>query len=230
MSVYRNAPNDRNNDIISESIRNMLEAETAEFTIYLDRSKDGTNAIHIDGKEIGTWTGVDDTKFKGNWIHFVPQNTSPIKFSQISVSQWDGILPAKPENAEEEDTGEKLVGQEIRLANGDVVIGTVKSIDEGNVSLSTSFGDVGVPIKLMRSVALSEKIDEVRMEKNDVRCWFHEGGYITIKLKSLDEKTLKGYSQVWGEAQFDINAFSRIEFNIWRPELDTARYGSSTDW
>ena len=32
LSVYRNAPNDRNNDIISESIRNMLEAETAEFT------------------------------------------------------------------------------------------------------------------------------------------------------------------------------------------------------
>jgi hypothetical protein len=82
----------------------------------------------------------------------------------------------------------------------------------------------------MRSVALSEEIDEVRMEKNDVRCWFHEGGYITVKLKSLDEKTLRGYSQVWGDAEFDINAFSRIEFNIWRPELDTARYGSSTGW
>jgi hypothetical protein len=230
MSVYRNAPNDRNNDIISESIRNLLEAETAEFTIYLDRSKDGTNAIYIDDKEIGTWTGVDDTKFKGKWIHFVPQNTSPIKFSGISVAQWDGILPAKPEEEEEVDTEDQLEGQEIRLANGDVVIGTVKSIDEGQVSLSTSFGDVGVPIKLMRSVALSNKIDEVRMETNDVRCWFHEGGYITVKLKSLDEKTLKGYSQVWGDAEFDINAFSRIEFNIWRPELDTARYGSSSDW
>jgi hypothetical protein len=230
MSVYRNAPNDRNNDIISESIRNMLEAETAEFTIYLDRSKNGTNAVHIDDKEIGTWTGVDDTKFEGKWIHFVPQNTSPIKFSNISVSQWDGILPAKPDDDEKEDPEEKLEGQEIRLANGDVIIGSVKSIDEGQVSLSTSFGDVGVPIKLMRSVALSEEIDEVRMEKNDVRCWFHEGGYITVKLKSLDEKTLRGYSQVWGDAEFDINAFSRIEFNIWRPELDTARYGSSTDW
>ena len=51
-----------------------------------------------------------------------------------------------------------------------------------------------------------------------------------MKLKSLDEKTLRGYSQVWGDAEFDIDAFSRIEFNIWRPELDTARYGSSTDW
>ncbi|MEN8783854.1 MAG: hypothetical protein ABF379_05775 [Akkermansiaceae bacterium] len=231
MSVYRNAPNDRNNDIISESIRNLLEAETAEFTIYLDRSKDGTNAIYIDDKEIGTWTGVDDTKFEGKWIHFVPQNTSPIKFSNISVAQWDGTLPAKPE-AEGEDDGakEELEGQEIRLANGDVIIGSVKSITKGQVDLATSFGDVGVPIKLMRSVALSEKVDEVRMETNDVRCWFHEGGYITVKLKSLDQKNLKGYSQVWGDAVFDINAFSRIEFNIWRPELDTARYGSTTDW
>ena len=98
------------------------------------------------------------------------------------------------------------------------------------VFLGTSFGDVRVPVKRMRSVGLAKETDEVRMEAGDIRAWFHEGGYITIKLKSLDDKTIKGYSQVYGDAEFDINAFSRVEFNIWRRELDPARYGATSDW
>ncbi len=234
LSLYRNSAKARNNDIISESIRNLMNAETAEFTIYLDRSKDGINAIYIDDKEIGTWTGVDDTTFKGKWIHFVPQNENPTKFSNITIAQWDGNLPiettAKEDDTEKGPQPEELEGQEIRLANGDVVIGSVNTIDKGMAVLSTSFGDVGIPINRMRSVALSDNVDEPKMETGDVRAWFHEGGYVTLKLKSLNEKTVKGYSQVWGDAEFDLNAFSRIEFNIWIPELEASRYDSSSDW
>lgn len=234
LSLSRNTPKARRSDLIAESIRNLMNAETAEFTVYLDRSKDGMNAVFIDNQEIGTWTGVDDTGFEGEWLHFVPQNTTPQRFSNISIAQWDGVLPLQVDDEEEtKKVGpqlEELEGQEIRLANGDVVIGSVDTIDEGLARLSTSFGDVGVPIKRMRSVALSDDVDEVRMEAGDVRAWFHEGGYITIKLKSLDDKKIKGYSQVWGDAEFDLNAFSRIEFNIWKPELEASRMSSSSDW
>jgi len=234
LSLYRNSENARNNDIISESIRNLMNAETAEFTIYLDRSKEGTNAVYIDDKEIGTWTGVDDTIFKGKWIHFVPQNTSPTKFSNITIARWDGLLPIKTDAKEDDkESGpqpQKLEGQEIRLANGDIVIGSVNTINKGMAILSTSFGDVGIPINRMRSVALSDNVDEPKMETGDVRAWFHEGGYVTLKLKSLNEKMVQGYSQVWGDAEFNLNAFSRIEFNIWRPELEASRHDSSSDW
>ena len=237
LSLFRNAPNARNNDVIGEQIRNIREAEMAKFTIYLDRGKEGTSAVYIDQTQIGTWDGVDDTIFKGNWLHFVPQqNGNPIKFSNISVSQWDGTLPpaaAEPDEKSSDnqaDDEDKPKGQKIHLANGDIVIGNVLKIEKDMVFLSTSFGDVGVPVKRMRSVGLATETDEVRMEAGDVRAWFHEGGYITIKLKSLDDKTIKGYSQVYGDAEFDINAFSRLEFNIWRRELDPARYGATSGW
>lgn len=230
LALYRHAQNARNNDIISESIRSLYNAESATFTIYLDRTKKGTSAVYIDETEIGTWTGTDDTLLKGKWLHFVPQNENPIRFSKISVAQWDGVLPTRKSGEDDDEDAADKEGQEIRLANGDVVNGSVKAIDQGIASLTTEYGDVRVPVKVMRSVGLNGRKDQVIMKENDVRAWFHEGGYITLKLKSLNEKTLIGSSQAWGEAEFDLDAFSRIEFNIWRPELDATRYGSGSDW
>jgi|TARA_B110000914_G_C15516368_1_gene473819 hypothetical protein len=233
LSLLRNAPNARNTDVISKQIRDIRQAEMAEFTIFLDRTKEGTSAVYIAKEQIGTWDGIDDTTLKGNWLHFIPQNNeTPIKFSNISVAKWDGILPPASAISEEEasDEEEELEGQKIHLANGDIVLGNVLKIEKDMVFLGTSFGDVRVPVKRMRSVGLAKETDEVRMEAGDIRAWFHEGGYITIKLKSLDDKTIKGYSQVYGDAEFDINAFSRVEFNIWRRELDPARYGATSDW
>lgn len=229
LALYRHAQNARNNDIISESIRSLYNAESATFTIYLDRTKKGTSAVYIDESEIGTWTGTDDTLLEGKWLHLVPQNENPIRFSKISVAQWDGVLPTR-KPGEGNDEGNDEQGQEIRLANGDVVNGNVKAIDKGIASLTTEYGDAYVPVKVMRSVGLNGPKDQVIMKENDVRAWFHEGGYITLKLESLNQKTLSGYSQAWGEAEFDLNAFSRIEFNIWRPELDANRYGTGADW
>ena len=234
INLRRNSDDNRNNDIFTKSINNLRNSETAEFTIYLDRSKNGDNAFYIDGKEIERWTGVDDAIFKGQWIHFVPQTENPTKFSNINIAQWDGTLPVETDDEDKKkDDGpqpEELEGQKIRLANGDTVIGTVKTIQDGTALLTTSFGDFGIPINRMKSVALSDDVDQVKMEPGDVRAWFHEGGYITLQLKSLDEKTLQGYSQVWGDADFNLNAFSRIEFNIWIPGLESSRYDTSSDW
>jgi len=111
------------------------------------------------------------------------------------------------------------------------VIGSIKKIEQNIATLGTDFGEVRVPLRLMRNIMLDELEDEDRMEVNDVRAWFHEGGYVTIKLKSFDGKTIKGYSQVYGDADFKISAFSRIQFNIWDRNLDPARLsGESDEW
>ncbi len=235
LNLHRNTPNQRNNDIFSEAIENMREIEKTTITIYLDRTKEGSSAVYLDDKRIGTWTDVDDTTLEGEWLHFVPNRSSSLKLSNISVSQWDGSLPVSidddPAEQDLETNTPKLEGQEIRLANGDIVIGDIKNIDKDLVHLGTSFGEVSVPLRNMKSIMLSEVEDEDRMEVNDVRAWFHEGGYVTIKLKSFDGKTIKGYSQVYGDAEFKVNAFSRIQFNIWDRNLDPARIsGESDDW
>jgi hypothetical protein len=230
LNLYRFSDNPRSNLVFNETIESMREVEKTTITIYLDRTKEGTSAVYLDDKRSGTWTDADDTAIEGKWLSFMPYSSSPLKLSGISVSQWDGTLPL---SAEEEPTTEeddpKQEGQKIRLANGDIVIGKIQKIDKEIVKLGTSFGDVQVPLRLMKSINLDEVEDEDRMEINDVRAWFHEGGYVTIKLKSFDGKTIKGYSQVYGDAEFQLSAFSRIQFNIWDIDLDPARISGETD-
>ncbi len=59
--------------------------------------------------------------------------------------------------------------------------------------------------------------------KGDVRAWWHDGGHVTFQLKAIDGNSVTGYSQSFGEQKFDLNAFSRIEFNIYNEELNQMR-------
>ena len=233
ITLYRNTPQQRNTDIFNTRIDNMREIEESTLTIYFDRSEDGTSAVYLDEKRIGTWTDIDDTQFQGEWLQFVPNRNNPIKISNISINQWNGTLPISPDDevtpSEAALDQPKLEGQEIRLANGDIVIGNIQTIEKDLVHLKTSFGDVKVPLRRMRNVVLPKDEDEDLMLPNDIRAWFHEGGYVTIDLKSFDGKTIKGYSQVYGDAQFQVSAFSRIQFNIWETRLDAARNPLDSD-
>ena len=61
-----------------------------------------------------------------------------------------------------------------------------------------------------------------------MRAWLREGGRITFRLDSFDRDTLTGYSQTFGEVEFKLNAFSRLEFNIYNEELEALR--GSSNW
>ena len=55
-------------------------------------------------------------------------------------------------------------------------------------------------------------------------------GEVRKYLKRERKKSLPDDFDYWGDAEFDLNAFSRIEFNIWIPELEASRHDSSSDW
>lgn len=71
----------------------------------------------------------------------------------------------------------------------------------------------------------SPDFEEPIRRKRDVRAWLRDGGHITFEIRSLDETTLTGFSQAFGERKFDLNAFSRIEFNIYDENRDSWRGG-----
>lgn len=235
-------------EVFEERPKNLRAIKNAKIDIYLDRSEAGKNAVYLDSNKIGTWTNFDDTKMKGKWLHFIPgQSSSPIRISQISVSDWSGNLPQDKTEDEKEDPEDKGDGasdqntesqtgdRSIRLRNGDVIIGKIKKIIGTTVTLSSKYGELKVPVQRLRSIDLSTLEDaekEDRMESGDVRAWFHEGGYVTIQMQSFDGKKIKGYSQVYGDAEFDANAFEKIEFNIWNEKINTIREGagSKSDW
>lgn len=228
---------DQQSNLFGESmnaLRNNKDGE-AEFTIYFDRSKEGSSAVYIGKERVGTWTGTDDTEGMGNWIHFAPLQSRPIKFSKISISQWDGILPKTAEEQgvdREGESGEEASGPQLKLSNGDIVVGKITKIEDEFVLATTSFGDVQIPLNRMSSIDLKgeTRLEEPRMWGEDIRAWFHEGGSITIRLDSMENGKIKGSSQVFGEAEFDLAAFSRLEFNIWRRELDPELYKVTDSW
>lgn len=218
-------------DLFSEVHRELREQENAVFDFYIDRNQSGKNGLYIDGKKLTEWQDTNDLKGFGDWFVFTPQNNRPMKISDIIVSQWDGQLPAD-EDAEEDHGSEEIIkglsGQRIDLANGDAILGKVTSVVDGRAMLKTDLGEMQVPIPRLSSFELTPIEDQPRMYSQDVRAWFNEGGSVTLRLDTLTPTTLKGYSQVFGQAEFDLKAFSRIEFNVWSKERDS--FSSDEDW
>ena len=52
--------------------------------------------------------------------------------------------------------------------------------------------------------------------KNDVRAYFPDGGHITFESMGLEDGKFKARSQTFGDAGFSFDAFSRVEFNLYR--------------
>ena len=230
ISLNRTGADHQRSDLYSQNFRSLLEQENATFELYLDRRPEGMNAIFVDGKKLTTWEATDDLKGLGEWLMF-SSNRNQVKLSRITVSQWDGQLPLEAsgeEQVEVEDIFKGLSGQRINLANGDAIIGEVTKVENENAKLKTDFGEMSVPIARLRSFGLESKEDKPRMYGKDIRAWFNEGGSVTLRLDSITPEKLRGYSQVFGEAEFDLRAFSRIEFNIWSPERES--FEESEEW
>lgn len=257
LNLNRNGGDRQRNEILGESTQQLRNQESAIFEIYLDRRPEGKNAFAIDGKLIKEWEGTDDTQKMGEWIIFGTQSNNPIKISDISVSLWDGRVPTHEESAEpEESIFEGMEGQRIDLANGDALFGKITKVEDGLTSIQTSLGNVTIPVSRLRSFQLHPKaqpkgededeteegeddkkeqepevlLEEPRRWTEDVRAWFSKGGYVTLRLNTLTEKKITGYSQVFGDAEFDLSAFSHIEFNIWDDDLNEERSGADSDW
>lgn len=231
VSLNRTGKDRQRNDLFSESIQSFREQEKGTFEFYLNRTSGGKNAFYIDGKQITNWESQDDLKGLGEWLMFSSSRSQSIKISNIAISQWDGQLPFeenKDADVQTMDIFKGLSGQRINLANGDAIVGEVTKVADAIAVLKTDLGELSVPITRLRSFGLDSKDDKPRMYGKDVRAWFTEGGSVTLRLDAITPERVRGYSQVFGEAEFDLRAFSRIEFNIWSPEREN--FEQSEDW
>ena len=206
------------------NISELAEKEKVHMEFFLDR-KAGSIALYVDGRQAQVWNDPDPDIGKfGNWLHFISDD-DPVRLSNLRAGRWNGKLPAGPESDREEEPLEEE-GQIIRLQNGDEVTGQVGEITDGVLHIKTKHTDVHLPVERMRTVNLTGgDYEEPKRMIGDVRAWLREGGLITFQLKSFGDNTLTGYSQTFGETKFDLKAFSRLEFNIHKEDLDALRGG-----
>ncbi|MDG1358231.1 MAG: hypothetical protein P8P36_08565 [Akkermansiaceae bacterium] len=195
----------------------------SHFDIYINRET-GTANIHLDDQHVGILQSPHpDAQNLGTALSFVSKSARPAAISNISISPWHGLKPGNLEaNGKGSETKDKSP-HNIVLINGDQIPCKVGIIENALMRLNTEHTPINIPIEKIKSINWEDKREEPKKYREDVRAWFHTGGFITLKLASIKDDKLSGYSQTTGDTTLDTEAFARIDFNIYNAEADELR-------
>lgn len=226
----------------------LMENDKVKVEIRASR-KSGKFCLFLNERLIEVWSDPDAEKEKlGTCLHFVSQNAMPMRISRITVAPWDGTIDQVPAprlgivrrfNMQQEDEDPDPepepsmpeIPKETRmdLANGDSLDGEVISIEEGLITIKSSLGDIKLPINRLSTLALKPIGYDRSIRRNgDIRAWFPDGSSMVFRLDSTVDGTIVGSSQNFGSATFKMNAFNRIEFNIYDVAFEDKR--TSQEW
>ena len=223
----------------------LMEQDKVKVEIRASR-KSGKVCLFIEDSLVEVWSDPDLGKGRfGSALHFVAQNPMPMRISDIGVAPWDGVIDQVPEprvgmirrfglqalDDELEPPAPPEPPQENRmeLANGDTLEGEVTAIENGLISVQTSLGDVQLPVARLRTIKLKEAdLDRCIRRNGDIRGWFPDGSSLVFRLDGVADGLITGSSQNFGSATFRMDAFSRIEFNIY--DLDLEEQRAADEW
>ncbi|MEM9237584.1 MAG: hypothetical protein AAGB14_12465 [Verrucomicrobiota bacterium] len=219
-------------------VREFQEREKVRVELLHDNVT-GRIRFILGGRVVADWREpAPGVARMGGVVHFLSDSGKRVRISRIRMTTWDGMIEGEwqdaanidpfgngPEEDEEPET-EDTTG--IKLRNGDLIEGETLGIEEGNVKVKTTLGEFMLPVSRLRTFALRTPEEAADPEltwkpirrRGDVRAHFTEGGSITFELTGFGEDSIRGRSQTFGEAEFDLAAFNRLEFNIYSSRFD----------
>jgi len=219
----------------NQNIPEFAENESARVELCVDRKKGVFNLI-VDGRSAAVW---NDNELKdiptGGAFHFVAEDNNPIRISRIEVSAWDGVIEQMPDsedlnvaeqqdNEAKENKAKEVEAGRMMLRNGDSLAGEVLGIENGVMKVKTRFSEINLPVSRLKTIMLKPaELETPKLRNGDIRAWFANGSRVVFRLDSATPETLTGYSQNFGTATFKVEAFSRIEFNLYDPAFQEAR-------
>ncbi|MCJ8331172.1 MAG: hypothetical protein HRT89_05115 [Lentisphaeria bacterium] len=193
---------------LGQNHRFRISGLKAHVTIYVDK-KSEVVALFIDGKQVKKWTKYN-YKPTGTGLMLISQSYTT-SFSRLKVRSWDGKIPG-------DSSGDVVVKKDtLYLSNGDKMSGEVVSYKDGKLNFK-SFVDMPIPIKNINSIQFNkENFERARRNKGDVRLYYPDGAFVTIKLKSLADGKIIGGSENYGkDIKWSMDAFIGIEFGIYK--------------
>ena len=199
-----------------------VDEKLMSIDLYLNR-KEGSMTLYLNGEL--NCSAVDlEPITEHNWLLFNSTQKREQTIANFSIYPWDGVLPKKKDFlAFREDLPQE--GEQIELQNGDTIIGEAQSITDGKLTIETELMPIAIPLSrlLTFQVTSFEDREEPRIYREDVRCYFPDNRFVTLKLAEITPTTISGYSQVFGDATFQLGAFSRIDFNPYDEEARIRR-------
>ncbi|MFC5051485.1 hypothetical protein ACFPK9_12810 [Rubritalea spongiae] len=195
--------------------------EKIPYNIYADLNS-GEFHIFVSGELIASFSDpAPDAASMGNALHFRSHRGYEMRIRDIKLAQWNGTLPTVEDssNSPVDDSGNL-----IKLSNGDALAGEIKKTDELNIKVETKHAAFDVPISSISSIHLTPKEENhPRADTYDLKAYFKSGGWIILDPISLDSETLVGNHEAIGDVSFDLDAFDKIEFNIYDRKLNKLR-------
>lgn len=219
----------------------LRENEKARVAIKVS-TKTGKILLNVDGEVVDVWqdNNLDPEAF-GKGLHFIAQDRSPLKISNIEVTSWDGNYDEAPNQRNQllgrnfrggsdfggNDGKEKLSGipdGRMILKNGDTLEGEVAGIEGEEITLKTPLSEVKIPVSRLRNIILQEAdMETPKRNRGDVRATLSDGTRLVFRLDGVEGGMISGFSQNFGDARFLKDAFKRIEFNIYDRDMEKMR-------
>jgi hypothetical protein len=129
----------------------------------------------------------------------------------LSIRAWAGAMPAKEAEEAKETAEDTFV-----FINGDRVSGKLKSIKNGVAMLSTEYAEMKVPMERIATVEMARKGARMaRRNIGDARFVFGDGFVLTLEVERIADGVVRGKSENFGEAEFKMDVFGKVEFNIY---------------
>ena len=191
----------------------------ARFSFRADRKK-RTFVLLINGQKVANWKDKEKFAGKGEGLVFSTRSSSPLKISNIRISEWDGSLPASYETVPGVNKQDF-----VRLSNNDTITGSVVGIRENQIKIKTSFAEVNVPLTRISIVQFASKDAPVKekLPKGTVTAKLKSHGSLNFKLNSWQGGKLEVESPDFGSATIDGSIIESITFNPNKKRANTGK-------
>ena len=220
----------------------LKENEKANIQIKAS-AKSGKILLYVDDEMIEMWEDNDvDAEALGKGLHIISQDRSPLKFTKIEVTGWDGNydeLPAQRgraigrrfnggmnfgDNGQEKEEKPEIPEGRMVLRNGDTMEGEIVGIEGEEITLKTPLSNVKFPVSRLKNIILKEAdMETPKRNRGDVRATLSDGTVLVFRLDGVKDGKVLGFSQNFGEAEFLKEAFERVEFNIYDKKMEKMR-------
>jgi hypothetical protein len=200
-----------------EQVPAFSQKNRARLGLRVDKQQK-TLSLLVDGNLIKTWQDSEEFAGVGTAVRFVQQGQAPVNLRNIRVAEWDGSFPNPLA-----DKAPARTNDFVSLKNYDSVAGRVQGIRDEAMTLTADFGEVRIPLDRLTDVDFALPV--AREARTDgappagadlVRAHFAERGVLTFKLEEWRGNMVVARSPHFGQARFQAEAFSGLDFNLHR--------------
>ena len=170
--------------------------------------------LMVNGEMAKEWS---DTEWagEGGFVSFINQSNDAVNIKNIVVGKWNGQVPGS------QGSGGGVESDSIAFMNDDIVSGQLKSITDDKVIFKTEYAEMNIPLERVKEIlTATTSRHRARRRAEDMKCYFRNGNVITVELKSIKSGTVEGNSDNFGAVNMKLNAFDRLQFNIYDEEDD----------